>query len=478
MASKIRLSYPTRLFMLLLGFAWALVICFLVFQYSREKQFKVEALDGQLQIINSEIIGEITAGKTAQQAMQELCFDLPSLRVTVVNLRGDVIYDNSLDTLPSANHQNRPEIAQAIASGRGYTLRRHSSTTNATYFYSATRGADVVVRSALPYDLTLASMLKADSSFLWFMLAVTSVLSVIAYFATRRIGSTIRSLNLFAEKAEKGEQIYDDVAFPSDELGSISNHITRLYARLQQTIADRDAQHRAALHEEQEKIRIKKQLTNNINHELKTPVASMQVCLETLLSHPDLPDAKRTEFIERCYANAERLRQLLVDVSTITRMDDGASQISRERICVSDIIAEVVTEMTECVTAAGMTIHNDVPEGITIDGNRQLVSSIFRNLIENAAAYSEGSRIDIHLERHTDTSYVFSLADDGKGVDSEHLERIFERFYRIDKGRSRPKGGTGLGLSIVKNAVMMHGGAIKAKNQRSEGLKFIFSLAK
>ena len=185
--------------MLLLGFAWALVICFLVFQYSREKQFKVEALDGQLQIINSEIIGEITAGKTAQQAMQELCFDLPSLRVTVVNLRGDVIYDNSLDTLPSANHQNRPEIAQAIASGRGYTLRRHSSTTNATYFYSATRGADVVVRSALPYDLTLASMLKADSSFLWFMLAVTSVLSVIAYFATRRIGSTIRSLNLFAE---------------------------------------------------------------------------------------------------------------------------------------------------------------------------------------------------------------------------------------------------------------------------------------
>ena len=204
----------------------------------------------------------------------------------------------------------------------------------------------------------------------------------------------------------------------------------------------------------------------------------MQVCLETLLSHPDLPDAKRTEFIERCYANAERLRQLLVDVSTITRMDDGASQISRERICVSDIIAEVVTEMTECVTAAGMTIHNDVPEGITIDGNRQLVSSIFRNLIENAAAYSEGSRIDIHLERHTDTSYVFSLADDGKGVDSEHLERIFERFYRIDKGRSRPKGGTGLGLSIVKNAVMMHGGAIKAKNQRSGGLKFIFSLAK
>ena len=134
--------------------------------------------------------------------------------------------------------------------------------------------------------------------------------------------------------------------------------------------------------------------------------------------------------------------------------------------------------MTECVTAASMTIHNDVPEGITIDGNRQLVSSIFRNLIENAAAYSEGSRIDIHLERHTDTSYVFSLADDGKGVDSEHLERIFERFYRIDKGRSRQKGGTGLGLSIVKNAVMMHGGAIKAKNQRSGGLKFIFSLAK
>lgn len=118
---------------------------------------------------------------------------------------------------------------------------------------------------------------------------VTVLMCIIGYFVTRRVGLHISRLRLFAEKAERGERIYDTEPFPHDELGDISNHIVRLYARLQQAITDRDREHRSALHEEQEKIRIKKQLTNNINHELKTPVAAMQVCLETLIDHPDLP---------------------------------------------------------------------------------------------------------------------------------------------------------------------------------------------
>lgn len=126
-----------------------------------------------------------------------------------------------------------------------------------------------IARTAVPYSLPLTDVLAADREFLWFMLGVTLLMSIAGYFATRRIGQNISRLNDFAHRAERGERIDNAPTFPHDELGEISQHIIRLYADLQRTAADRDREHELALHEEQEKIRIKKQLTNNINHELK-----------------------------------------------------------------------------------------------------------------------------------------------------------------------------------------------------------------
>ena len=299
-----------------------MVLCFAAFQYHRERRFKAEELNSRLQILNKSLLAETDHADTAFR------FDsLPAiegLRVSVIDLQGRVIYDNSLDSLPAENHLEREEIAGALAKGSGYTIRRHSESTGETYFYSARKGNECIVRTAVPYSVSLRILLQADYGFLWFMIGVTSVMSLLGYFATRRVGLHVSRLNRFAEKAERGERIFDTDPFPHDELGDISNHIVRLYAQLQEAIADRDRQHRLALHEEQEKIRIKKQLTNNINHELKTPVAAMQVCLETLMTHKELAPEKRDEFIARCYANSERLKNLLADVSLITRMDDGA----------------------------------------------------------------------------------------------------------------------------------------------------------
>lgn len=140
---------------------------------------------------------------------------------------------------------------------------------------------------------------------------VTLLWSVAAYFATRQLGHNITRLRDFAQRAERGERIDEQAVFPHDELGDISSHIIRLYARLQRTTADRDREHALALHEQQEKIRIKKQLTNNINHELKTPVAAIQGYLETLLDNPGLGAEKRTAFLEKSCAQVARLRSLL-----------------------------------------------------------------------------------------------------------------------------------------------------------------------
>lgn len=303
-------------------------------------------------------------------------------------------------------------------------------------------------------------------------------MSVLAYFATRRLGKTIERLNRFASKAEKGEVFDETEPFPNDELGSISNHIIRLYKRWQQTVADRDKAHEATMREEQDKIRIKRQLTNNINHELKTPVASIQVCLETLLSGIKLDEEKRQELIERCYVNNNRLRRLLNDVSLITRMEDGGQLITRERVIINDIIEEISDEMEMLPNDERFYLHINFPEKVCIEGNLSLIGSIFRNLTENALAYSGGKNIYITLLENSTEQCLIRFEDDGRGVSEEQLPRLFERFYRIDKGRSRQLGGTGLGLSIVKHAVQFHGGVIVASNRSVGGLCFEFSLKK
>lgn len=471
MASWGKITYSKRLFLWLVGYSVLLVACVLFFQYKREKDFKAEELNAQLQVLNERILHQIENGNFDINTID--VDEFKDLRVSIVDTSGQIIYDNSLDALPNTNHLKREEISEAIKSGNGYTLRRHSESTGETYFYSARKGDNgIIVRTAVPYSVSLNGLLQADKGFLWFLGGLTIIMCTLGYFATRRVGLHIQRLKFFAESAERGNKIYDKEPFPHDELGDISNHIVRLYASLQQAISERDKEHSAALHEQQEKERIKKQLTNNINHELKTPVASIQVCIETLLSHPDMSKEKRIEFLTRCFANNQRLQQLLSDVSLITRMDDGAKSIIREQIDLTEIIRNVVEERTDTAEKHGYTIQNDVVRAIDITGNRSLWESVFYNLIDNAISYSGGNKITINQLQSSQNKIIITLCDNGCGVAEEHLSRLFERFYRVDKGRSRAAGGTGLGLSIVKNAVQLHGGTITVSNNPTGGLCF------
>ena len=428
MASVTKLSYHKRLFLQLIAFSWAMVLCFVGYQYIREKEYKSEFLNAQLQQYNRHLLATVEEGEPYEEyiATHDKPFD--ELRISIITLTGAVVYDNiiSLDSLD--NHRGRPEVANALAEGTGYNISRQSTSDGREYFYSATRGERVVVRTAIPYSSTLQDLLKADWSFLVVMISITLVMSVVAYFTTRKLGKDIERVNRYEA--------------------------------------------------EQERNRLKRQLTNNINHELKTPVASIQVCLETLLSGINLSEEKRQELIERCYANNDRLRRLLNDVSLITRMEDGSALIGKERVVINDIIDEVAKELEMLPEDERLLLHTDFSDEVIIDGNQSLIGSIFRNLTENAIAYSEGRNIYISLLENNEKLCRIRFEDDGKGVEQKHLSHLFERFYRVDKGRSRQKGGTGLGLAIVKHAVQFHGGTIIVTNRPNGGLRFEFTLSK
>lgn len=477
-----RLPFHRRAFLLLISLSWALVVCFILFQYVRERRYKVSSLDAVLQLENVHLL-DLVERPQGLDLEPLVTADLPdTLRVTLIGFDGEVLYDSYNETghsnTVSENHLTRPEVAAAMATGAGYTIKRLSESTSERYFYSARRGRDVVIRTAVPYTYSLYRSLRADMGFLWFILAVAVVISVIGYFATRRLGRQIERLRRFAERAERGERIECLTAQARDEIDDISNHVIGLYAELQKTIGERDREHAKALHETQEKVRIKRQLTNNINHELKTPVASISGYIETILSNDRMDDATRTAFLRRCLAQCERLGKLLSDVATITRMDDGSLQMDRERVVLNDIVSEIAEEVSLQPAERRLRVNCDFGDDVAVVGNREMLASIFRNLASNAVAYSSGRDIFIHLLAEDGESYTISFADNGIGVEEEHLPRLFERFYRVDKGRSRKLGGTGLGLSIVKNAVAMHGGRIEARNRVSGGLEFIFTLKK
>ena len=581
------LTFSRKLFLSVITLFVAFAACFMLFQYQREKSYKTELLNTQLQNYNEQLYSYMAdAGSLDSLKNYIMTHMIPNLRVTIITPEGKVIFDSTDKNLDEfQNHSSRKEVQDALMYGSGYAINRFSESIDGEeFFYSAKYFPKhrIIIRSALPYNVSLTEHLEADMGYVWFTILICIVLMVIFYRFTYKLGKSITNLQQFALKADKNEPIDMDIlrTFPKNELGEISQHIITIYKRLHRAkealyiereklishlqtsheglgvftkerkeilvnslftqyinnISDRNLsstneiftipelkpiieflnknegnyskeEKRTVLHlnknartftieciifqdlsfeisinditQEEEQARLKRQLTQNIAHELKTPVSSIQGYLETILSNPNIPKETVRTFLERSYAQSNRLTTLLRDISVLTRMDEAPEMMEREAVNLSLVVENIINEVNLGLEEKHIKVINLMPQALMINGNHSLLYSIFRNLMDNAIAYA-GTNIHITINcfREDDTFYYFSFSDSGIGVEEEHLTRLFERFYRVDKGRSRKLGGTGLGLAIVKNAVLFHGGTIFAKNAPNGGLEFVFTLQK
>jgi signal transduction histidine kinase len=224
---------------------------------------------------------------------------------------------------------------------------------------------------------------------------------------------------------------------------------------------------------------LKQQLTSNIAHELKTPLASVKGYLETLINNPALPGNKQDYFVQKAYAQTERLHALLNDISLLNNIEEAGDLFEFKSTHLLPLVKDVVENLESRLTDKNIGIDISIDQEVVVPGNDSLLSSIFQNLVENTLNYAgENTQISIKQYLKDKRFYYFSYSDTGKGVPEEHLARLFERFYRTDEGRTRANGGTGLGLSIVKNAVQLHKGEISVRNQPGGGLEFLFSLSR
>lgn len=223
--------------------------------------------------------------------------------------------------------------------------------------------------------------------------------------------------------------------------------------------------------------KLKMQMTSNIAHELRTPVTSIRGYLETLIACPDMAPEKKQMFLERAYNQTLRLSDLISDMALITKIEESPDRLPKEEVDIYDVAAEVFDEFFERIVQKNVIVENVLKPETMVYGNRTLLYAIIRNLVENSLKYA-GEGITIHIECYSriDNQHYFMYYDTGHGVPEEHMERIFERFYRVQEGRSRDEGGSGLGLSIVRNSVVFHGGDIKVMNRQDGGLQFLFTL--
>ncbi|MBP1668764.1 MAG: integral rane sensor signal transduction histidine kinase [Bacteroidetes bacterium] len=223
---------------------------------------------------------------------------------------------------------------------------------------------------------------------------------------------------------------------------------------------------------------LKQQITENIAHELKTPVSSIKGFLETVLNNK-IDRTKLLDYIQRAYSQTCRLADLINDISLLTKIEEAGNLYAIEKVNVHEVVSSVMEDLLEKLKENKIEVRMNITNDIELQGNSVLLYSAFRNLLENVLHHA-GTDVMVTIDKYMEDQhhYYFSFSDTGSGVPEQDIPRLFERFYRVDKGRDRKSGGTGLGLSIVKNAILFHQGDISVKNRKEGGLEFLFSLGK
>lgn len=485
MVLKKRLSYQWRLFFPLVALLWILIVSLFYFQVRRERTIRADILHSQLGLINERIISAYENDIDMVPFMHFVAEYFGSKFYDDIRLS---VYDNDTGALIYSIGVPLPNVELDEGGKQGVSrnisvdpnLRPVSPQNDNLFFYSAKNSRDGRIKAltAMPYNISVTDALKTDADMMIIFIAIAAAMTLIAYSSTRYLGYTIKQLRDLAMHTASNREFTPWRRFPNDELGEIATHLVNIFNKSVHAQNKLECEHRLALKATKEKAELKKTLTNNINHELKTPIGIIKGYLDTIIENPDMPDEQRTHFLQKAQANVDRLCSMLNNLSTITRLEEGRDSIPVEKINFHELVFSVADEVKESGMAGGMKFVCDIPTDCEIKGNASLLTGALFNLTKNAAAYSQGSEIGIKLVKESDKFYTFSFYDNGIGVEEKHLPHLFDRFFRVDTGRSRKAGGTGLGLPIVKNSIITLGGSITVDNRKGGGLEFIFTLPK
>ena len=367
------------------------------------------------------------------------------------------------------------EALQVLTGGEAEAYGVHTPGRGVVEEMSGETGAEYVAYSAhvmtgfqgpigvALYVSRVQGLMDSIGTVRWRLLSVFAVIAVaaliLALFLSQVLTKPITSLSRTMRKMGKGDLSVRAPVRGSGELRELAENYNTMAAQLENLDKSRN------------------QFVSNASHELKTPLATMKIMLETMLYQPEMPEELREEFMRDMNHEIDRLTGIITDLLVLTRMDNH-EEIRRESVNMSELTHETVRLLAPAAEKKQQTLKETVQEDLFLLGDRIKLNQILYNLTDNAIKYSpEKSSISVSL-RDEGGELVWRVRDHGIGIPREDQEHIFERFYRVDKARSRDTGGTGLGLSIVRQMVKMHGGSISVNSEPGKGSEFVVSFPK
>ncbi len=409
--------------------------------------------------------------KHIQQKIKTLA-DRLNLRITVIDEQGKVIGDSKEEPSLMENHRDRPEISNAIEKGFGQSTR-FSNTLGYNMKYVAVPVSDGeqmlgVVRFALPLSEVQLEIRVIYRAVLFGAIAATVIALTIAYFISRSITSPIKQMQQTAERIAEGNFSNKIKIRSKDELGELAKSLNTMADELQQKIENL-----------RQMDRVRTDFVANVSHELKTPLTLIKGYTETLEDRAINDRDKARKFITIIREHTDRLGNIINDLLTLSELELSKRPMEKTEFDLKSLIDDVKLGFEHALAVKQQTLTiNFQGSDFTIKADRDKIEQIFVNLIDNAIKYTkENGQICISLLEQGEL-ITATVEDNGIGIPKEHIDRVFERFYRVDKARSRELGGTGLGLGIAKHIVLAHNGQIRIESEINKGTKIFVTLPK
>jgi two-component system phosphate regulon sensor histidine kinase PhoR len=394
-------------------------------------------------------------------------------RITVVRSDGRVLVDSDADPSGMENHRTRPELAQVFRGNSIGSNIRRSATLGVEFLYVAVPAGEWAIRVAVPLsDIDRETSLFRRKILVSTALAFLPAL-VIAAVMARALSRRFSRITSHAAELARGNFRARLHGGDSSEFGRLATTLNETAENLQHTVEQLEHEHA-----ELEKLeRVRKDFVINVSHELRTPLASIQGYTETLIDGALNDPAHNMRFLGIIRHNAERLARLTEDLLTLSRVEQKRQKFEFDSHPVNMLLADAIDLMRPIAEKSDiMLLIDPAPEETAAWCDSEAVSQILSNLLDNAIKYTHaGGSITLGAQTLGDLVELM-VRDTGIGIPPEDLPRLFERFYRVDKARSRELGGTGLGLSIVKHLVAAQNGSIRVESRVHEGSTFYFTL--
>ena len=383
-------------------------------------------------------------------------------RITIIDNDGSVLADSG-NPETMENHKNRKEVKEAFQDGFG-TKVRNSSTIKGSMMYAAycSPTQHKVIRISIHHDVITDLMKMMVPSIAISLLLALSVAGVL----TNKFAASVTKPIL--EISHKLEGIYDekiDFNFPHyqyDELNIIARTTTDMSKSVQDYIRKL----------EKEKT-IRQEFFSNASHELKTPITSMRVLADSLILGDNVPVDIYREFMQDISDEIDRETKIINDLLTLVRMDKNATELNISQVNINNLVEQILKRVRPIAKTRSIEIVFESFRPVTADVDETKLSLAVTNLVENGVKYNnDGGWVRVSVNADHKYFYI-KVSDSGVGIPKDAQTRIYERFYRVDKARSRETGGTGLGLAITKNVVQLHHGGIKLNSTPGEGTTFL-----